>query len=169
MELTMDERLQTLELAKEVRDLRQLVMQMQSQVGSLANNDKKRKVDEREPCKAMTGKGTPCKHHAVEGTDFCTTHNKEPKSTKQSKPKRIKTEPKPKKRQGEHSKDPNLRETHGDVFDEGLPSEEFVMVTDLSEVLTEYNGFCTMGLDPQAFEEKLMARRQEAAIALRTN
>ena len=160
MELKMDERLQTLELAKEVRDLRQLVMQMQSQVGSLANNDKKRKVDEREPCKALTGKGTPCKHYTIAGTDFCTTHNKEPKS-KQSKPKRIKTEPKPKKRQGEHSKDPNLRETHGDVFDEGLPSEEFVMVTDLSEVLTEYNGFCTLGLDPQAFEEKLLARRME--------
>ena len=155
MEQPLTDRLQTLELAKEVRELRETVRTLEKHL-SLTENKRKR---EREPCKALTEKGTPCKHRTVEGSDYCTAHNKPPK---QPKPKRAKSEQKPpKNRQVGHSEDPTLRETHGDVLDPGLPNEEYTFTdqceSHLSEVLLHFDGFSRMGLNPQAFEENLVA------------
>lgn len=163
MEQPLTDRLQTLELAKEVRELRETVRTLQHTLNSSLTDNKRKR--EREPCKALTEKGTPCKHHTVEGSDYCTTHNKPPKQPKP--PKRAKSEPKPKNRQVEHSEDPTLRETHGDVLDPALPDEAYTFTdqceSDFSEVLLRYDGFSKMGLDPQAYEENLVAERQAAS------
>jgi len=125
MKLAMDEILQ------ELRALRQ-------EVEALKVGPKTRK----EPCKGVTGKGTPCRNGALLGGCHCRMHSREPKEVKAP---RVKKEPKRKKIQPEHSHGIGevsdgpcpLCDTHGDVMDPDLPDADFEGGDDLTERLRE--------------------------------
>ena len=91
----------------------------------------------RQPCKGVTGKGTPCRNSSQPGHEYCRMHGERP--PKEVKPKRVKKEPKPKKIQPEHDHNGGdiclLCETHGDVMDPTLPDATFEGDTDIEERL----------------------------------
>ena len=104
-------------LIAEVADLRLQLQQLQTQTGK------------KSPCQGVTGKGTPCRNGALPGTHHCRMHSR---PTKESKPPRVRKEPKPKKIVPEHSHpigetDPTcpLCQTHGDCMDPTLPDHAF--------------------------------------------
>mgnify|MGYP005988251819 CR=1 FL=1 len=103
------------QILEELRELRQIVQSLQpSQPTKVL-------------CKGVTGKGTPCRNKAVPGSEYCRMHGeREPKPERVVRPKKV---PKMKKIQPEHRHGPGevcmLCETHGDVFDEGLPDAMF--------------------------------------------
>jgi len=91
----------------------------------------------RQPCKGVTGKGTPCRNSSQPGHEYCRMHGE--RSPKEVKPKRVKKEPKPKKIQPEHDHNGGdiclLCETHGDVMDPTLPDATFEGDTEIEERL----------------------------------
>lgn len=119
------------------------VAQLRQEVAELRALRQPTQVRKKDPCKGVTGKGTPCRNGALPGTEHCRMHSREPKEVKV--PKEKKKEPKPKKIQPEHThpigEDPTqpcpLCETHGDVMDPNLPDAGFEEVDDVTERLRE--------------------------------
>ena len=116
-------------LIAEVAELRLQLQQLQSQTGK------------KSPCQGVTGKGTPCRNGALPGTHHCRMHSREPK---ESKPPRVRKEPKPKKIVPEHThpigeSHPHcpLCQTHGDCMDPTLPEHDFEGSDDITERLRE--------------------------------
>ena len=133
------------QLIAEVAQLRQEVAELRS-----LHAAKPTRVQKKDPCQGVTGKGTPCRNGALLGTCYCRMHSREPK---EAKAPRQKKEPKPKKIQPEHThpigEEPTqpcpLCETHGDVMDPTLPNAGFEEVDDddvterLRELLSREN------------------------------
>lgn len=119
------------------------VAQLRQEVAELRALRQPTQVRKKDPCKGVTGKGTPCRNGALPGTEHCRMHSREPKEVKV--PKEKKKEPKPKKIQPEHThpigEEPTqpcpLCETHGDVMDPTLPDAGFEEVDDVTERLRE--------------------------------
>ena len=105
------------EILQELRALREEVRALQ--LGSPPS---------KQPCKGVTGKGTPCRNSSQPGHEYCRMHGDRP--PKPVKVPRERKPPKPKKIQPEHTcSQPGvlciLCETHGDVLDPTLPEAEF--------------------------------------------
>ncbi len=118
------------EILTELQSLRNEIVELKSQVDDPSRKPrvKKPRVD-KECCKGITGKGTPCQNGAVEGAEFCRMHGERP--PKPEKPKRVpRGTPKMKKIQPEHTHGFGLPcklcETHGDVMNSGLTGEEYI-------------------------------------------
>lgn len=101
------------EILAELRELRQIVLSLQPTPTAT--------------CQGVTGKGTPCRNKAAPGSVYCRMHGE--RAPKPDRVKRVKKVPKPKKVQPEHMHGIGefcmLCDTHGDVFDEGLPDAMF--------------------------------------------
>ena len=117
------------ELLDFVHSLRDDITKLKSELE--ARPSKKRKVEEKVPCKGLTNKGGPCRNHAICGSEFCKMHGEN--NTRPEKVKKV-TTPKPKKIVPRHCHpcgsqflgSCSLCQTHGDVLNPGLPDDEFV-------------------------------------------
>ena len=124
------------ELREELNKLREEVAELR--LLHVANTTRAQK--KKDPCQGVTGKGTPCRNGALQGTCHCRMHSSEPKEVREPRQKK---EPKPKKTIPEHThpigETPTepcpLCETHGDCMDPGLPDAGFEGVDDVTERL----------------------------------